>query len=57
MLLFDVCSVKYMYLKCFWLCSPEHPSFRARGRSMLSGDRKSFREFADDVATSRFIPR
>uniref|UniRef100_A0A2N9GLK5 EDR1/CTR1/ARMC3-like peptidase-like domain-containing protein n=1 Tax=Fagus sylvatica TaxID=28930 RepID=A0A2N9GLK5_FAGSY len=37
--------------------SPEHPSFRARGRSMLSGDRKSFREFADDVATSRFIPR
>lgn len=33
--------------------SPEHPSFRARGRSMLSGDRKSFREFADDVATSR----
>ncbi|KAK4577793.1 hypothetical protein RGQ29_028065 [Quercus rubra] len=33
--------------------SPEHPSFRARGRSMLSGDRKSFREFSDDVTTSR----
>ncbi|XAR50793.1 Non-specific serine/threonine protein kinase [Bertholletia excelsa] len=33
--------------------SPEHPSFRARGRSMLSGDRKSFREYADDIATSR----
>ncbi|KAF7822917.1 serine/threonine-protein kinase EDR1-like isoform X1 [Senna tora] len=33
--------------------SPEHPSFRARGRSMLSGDRKTFRDFADDGATSR----
>ncbi|CAH9109531.1 unnamed protein product [Cuscuta epithymum] len=33
--------------------SPEHPSFRTRGRSMLSGDNKSFRHFADDVATSR----
>ncbi|KAL2476672.1 Mitogen activated protein kinase kinase kinase-related [Abeliophyllum distichum] len=30
--------------------SPEHPSFHARGRSMLSGDNKSFR---DDIATSR----
>ncbi|KAJ7948444.1 putative Protein kinase [Quillaja saponaria] len=33
--------------------SPEHPSFRAHARSMLGGDRKSFRDFADDVATSR----
>ncbi|KAG7034899.1 Serine/threonine-protein kinase EDR1 [Cucurbita argyrosperma subsp. argyrosperma] len=33
--------------------SPEHPSFRARGRSMLSGDRKVFRDFSDDVSTSR----
>ncbi|XP_022149639.1 serine/threonine-protein kinase EDR1-like isoform X2 [Momordica charantia] len=33
--------------------SPEHPSFRARGRSMLSGDRKAFRDFPDDVSTSR----
>ncbi|XP_027340303.1 serine/threonine-protein kinase EDR1 isoform X3 [Abrus precatorius] len=33
--------------------SPEHPSFRARGRSMLSGDRTSFRDFVDDQATSR----
>ncbi|XP_059449966.1 probable serine/threonine-protein kinase SIS8 isoform X1 [Corylus avellana] len=33
--------------------SPEHPSFRARGRSMLSGDRKTFRDFSDDVASSR----
>ncbi|KAJ1424612.1 Serine-threonine/tyrosine-protein kinase, catalytic domain [Sesbania bispinosa] len=33
--------------------SPEHPSFRARGRSLLSGDRTSFRDFADDQATSR----
>ncbi|KAG2712537.1 hypothetical protein I3843_04G122700 [Carya illinoinensis] len=33
--------------------SPEHPSFRARGRSMLSGDRKSFRDYADDMASSR----
>ncbi|XP_028807674.1 probable serine/threonine-protein kinase SIS8 isoform X1 [Neltuma alba] len=33
--------------------SPEHPSFKARGRSMLSGDRKAFRDFADDEAASR----
>ncbi|XP_035538815.1 probable serine/threonine-protein kinase SIS8 isoform X2 [Juglans regia] len=33
--------------------SPEHPSFRARGRSMLSGDRKLFRDYADDMASSR----
>ncbi|KAH7533218.1 hypothetical protein FEM48_Zijuj04G0106700 [Ziziphus jujuba var. spinosa] len=32
--------------------SPEHPSLRARGRSMLSGDRK---EYADDMSTSRFF--
>ncbi|XP_028065499.1 serine/threonine-protein kinase EDR1-like isoform X5 [Camellia sinensis] len=32
--------------------SPEHPSLRARGRSMLSGDRKSFRDY-EDIATSR----
>ncbi|RVW25828.1 Transposon Ty3-G Gag-Pol polyprotein [Vitis vinifera] len=35
--------------------SPEHPSFRARGRSMLSGDRKSFRDYADDIAASRKV--
>ncbi|XP_057953377.1 probable serine/threonine-protein kinase SIS8 isoform X1 [Malania oleifera] len=34
--------------------SPEHPSFRARGRSLLSGDRKSFRDYSDDIATSRY---
>ncbi|GFP78760.1 serine/threonine-protein kinase edr1 [Phtheirospermum japonicum] len=33
--------------------SPEHPSLRARGRSMLSGDNKSFRDYSDDIATSR----
>ncbi|KAI3735951.1 hypothetical protein L6452_15478 [Arctium lappa] len=33
--------------------SPEHPSFRARGRSMLSGDRRSFRDYPDDVGPSR----
>ncbi|XP_068499977.1 probable serine/threonine-protein kinase SIS8 isoform X3 [Phaseolus vulgaris] len=37
--------------------SPEHPSIRARGRSMLSGDRSgdrtAFRDFTDDQATSR----
>ncbi|KAI5661879.1 hypothetical protein M9H77_21202 [Catharanthus roseus] len=32
--------------------SPEHPSSRARGRSMLSGDQKTFRDFTDDIATS-----
>ncbi|XP_061369297.1 probable serine/threonine-protein kinase SIS8 isoform X3 [Gastrolobium bilobum] len=33
--------------------SPEHPSFRARGQSKLSGDRAAFRDFSDDQATSR----
>ncbi|XP_020088664.1 serine/threonine-protein kinase EDR1-like isoform X1 [Ananas comosus] len=33
--------------------SPEHPLSRVRGRSMLSGDRHSFRDYADGVATSR----
>ncbi|XP_055822525.1 probable serine/threonine-protein kinase SIS8 isoform X3 [Solanum dulcamara] len=33
--------------------SPEHPSFRARARSMLSGDTKTFRDYSEDVATSR----
>ncbi|KAI3465842.1 hypothetical protein Pfo_022504 [Paulownia fortunei] len=33
--------------------SPEHPSLRARGRSMLSGDNKSFRDYSNDIATSR----
>ncbi|KAK1274750.1 hypothetical protein QJS04_geneDACA000832 [Acorus gramineus] len=32
---------------------PEHPLFRARGRSMLSGDRQSFNAYADGVAASR----
>ncbi|KAJ0448149.1 putative protein kinase TKL-CTR1-DRK-1 family [Helianthus annuus] len=33
--------------------SPEHPSLRSRGRSMLSGDRRSFRDYPDDVGPSR----
>ncbi|XP_042066724.1 serine/threonine-protein kinase EDR1-like [Salvia splendens] len=33
--------------------SPEHPSLRSRGRSMLSGDNKSFREYSVDDGTSR----
>ncbi|KZV46394.1 hypothetical protein F511_23235 [Dorcoceras hygrometricum] len=33
--------------------SPEHPSLPSRGRSMLSGDNKSFRDYSDDIATSR----
>ncbi|CAK7348141.1 unnamed protein product [Dovyalis caffra] len=33
---------------------PEHPSFRARGRSMLSGDRHSIRDYTDDVGTSSY---
>ncbi|KAA3464416.1 serine/threonine-protein kinase EDR1 isoform X1 [Gossypium australe] len=32
--------------------SPEHPSFRARARSKLSGDRNSHRDFGDDIAAS-----
>ncbi|XP_057548004.1 serine/threonine-protein kinase EDR1-like isoform X5 [Amaranthus tricolor] len=35
--------------------SPEHPSLRARGRSMLGGERKSLREFADDAGSSRSV--
>ncbi|CAK9133224.1 unnamed protein product [Ilex paraguariensis] len=35
--------------------SPEHPSFRARGRSMLSADQKSFRDYSDDIASSRLV--
>ncbi|KNA17210.1 hypothetical protein SOVF_082160 isoform A [Spinacia oleracea] len=35
--------------------SPEHPSLRARGRSMLGGERKSFRDFADDAGSSRSV--
>lgn len=34
--------------------SPEHPSFRARGRSMLGGDKKTFRDYPDDMATSSY---
>ncbi|CAI0461100.1 unnamed protein product [Linum tenue] len=33
--------------------SPEHPSLRVRGRSMLSGDRHSIRDYPEDVASSR----
>ncbi|XP_073150820.1 serine/threonine-protein kinase EDR1-like isoform X2 [Henckelia pumila] len=33
--------------------SPEHPSLPSRGRSMLSGDNKSFRDYPDDIAPSR----
>ncbi|KAK8607124.1 hypothetical protein V6N13_052870 [Hibiscus sabdariffa] len=32
--------------------SPEHPSFRARARSMLSGNRNTLGDYGDDVATS-----
>ncbi|KAJ7005428.1 hypothetical protein NC653_004902 [Populus alba x Populus x berolinensis] len=41
-------------LESFFIC-PEHPSLQARGRSMLSGDRHSIRDYADDVATSRIL--
>lgn len=37
------------------ISSPEHPSFRARARSMLSGDTKTFKDYSDDVATSRYL--
>nr|CAD1834379.1 unnamed protein product [Ananas comosus var. bracteatus] len=33
--------------------SPEHSLFRAKGRSILSGDRQSFTEYTDGAATSR----
>ncbi|PHT35640.1 hypothetical protein CQW23_23340 [Capsicum baccatum] len=35
--------------------SPEHPSFRAHVRSMLSGDNKTSRGYSDDVSTSRYF--
>lgn len=56
MLLSDVCNIEYFLSQMLLFFSPEHPSFRARGRSMLSGDRKSFRDYADDMASSRFLP-
>uniref|UniRef100_A0A2P2M0C1 non-specific serine/threonine protein kinase n=1 Tax=Rhizophora mucronata TaxID=61149 RepID=A0A2P2M0C1_RHIMU len=34
--------------------SPEHPLFQVRGRSILSGDRHSNRDYADDMATSSY---
>ncbi|RZB76935.1 putative serine/threonine-protein kinase SIS8 isoform E [Glycine soja] len=46
-------SLRNVMLRSNSSLSPEHPSFRARGRSMLSGDRTTFRDFADDQATSR----
>ncbi|XP_029130877.1 probable serine/threonine-protein kinase SIS8 isoform X4 [Cajanus cajan] len=46
-------SLRNMMLRSNSSLSPEHPSFRARGRSMLSGDRTAFRDFSDDQATSR----
>ncbi|XP_027340309.1 probable serine/threonine-protein kinase SIS8 isoform X9 [Abrus precatorius] len=46
-------SLRNMMFRSNSTLSPEHPSFRARGRSMLSGDRTSFRDFVDDQATSR----
>jgi len=36
-------------------CSPEHPSLRAHGRSMLGGEGKSLRDYADDAGSSRSI--
>ncbi|KAG0485590.1 hypothetical protein HPP92_009669 [Vanilla planifolia] len=33
--------------------SPEHPLYKARGRSMLGGDRQSFVEYMDGTAGSR----
>ncbi|XP_021593715.1 probable serine/threonine-protein kinase SIS8 isoform X4 [Manihot esculenta] len=38
-----------------WFCSPEHPSFRARGRSMLSGDRHSIKDYAVEEVASRSV--
>ncbi|KMT01871.1 hypothetical protein BVRB_9g209920 isoform A [Beta vulgaris subsp. vulgaris] len=35
--------------------SPEHPSLRGRGRSMLGGERKSLRDYADDAGSSRSV--
>ncbi|CAN1199798.1 Probable serine/threonine-protein kinase SIS8 [Linum perenne] len=33
--------------------SPEHPSLRVRGRSMLSGDRHLIRDYPEDLASTR----
>jgi hypothetical protein len=37
----------------FW-CSPEHPLMRARGRSILGGEKQSFQEYAENAVASRF---
>ncbi|GLT49763.1 hypothetical protein SLA2020_232970 [Shorea laevis] len=34
--------------------SPEHPSYRARARSMLGGDRNLLRDYGDETATSSY---
>jgi hypothetical protein len=34
--------------------SPEHPLMRARGRSILGGEKQSFQEYAENTVASRF---
>jgi hypothetical protein len=48
-----ICS-HVILLSIFHRCSPEHPLMRAKGRSILGGERQSFQEYTD-VVTSRFV--
>ena len=38
----------------FLFPSPEHPLMRARGRSILGGEKQSFQEYTESGAASRF---
>lgn len=54
MFFYQCSTAKAFYIFC-GIYSPEHPSSRARGRSMLSGDQKGFRDFTDEIGTSRCL--
>jgi hypothetical protein len=46
------CAFLFIFLS--W-CSPEHPLMRARGRSILGGEKQSFQEYTESGAASRFV--
>lgn len=45
---------KVTKLALCYICSPEHPSLRSRGRSMLSTGRNSSRDYTGDASPSRY---
>ncbi|GJM93602.1 hypothetical protein PR202_ga10169 [Eleusine coracana subsp. coracana] len=48
-----ICSVSVFSSFFFPWCSPEHPLMRARGRSILGGEKNSFQEYAENAVASR----